>query len=249
MDRATPRAVPRLGCRSLPLERLFLPGVHLFDPGVGLDESGDLLIDDGRIVALGAGQTPPAGAEVLADLAGCHVFPGFVDSHVHLRTPGLEYKEDLESGTRAAASGGYVAVVAMANTDPVVDGGPLASWVLDDADLRAWVAVGQVGAVSRGLEGREMAELRELVDAGVTAFSDDGRSVADADLLLETLRYLDGTGRPVLLHLEDPDLALDGVMHEGRWSARLGLKGVPGAAESGDLARALEVIRYAGQSA
>ena len=246
MDRLAPRGAPRLACRRLPPECLFLPDVHLVDPELGVDVRGDLLIDAGRIAALGPGLSVPAGAEVLTELAGCHVFPGFVDSHVHLRTPGFEYKEDLASGTRAAAAGGYVAVVAMANTDPVIDGGPLAAWVLDEADLQADVAVGQVGAVSRGLEGREMAELRELVEAGVTAFSDDGRPVSDADLLLEALRYLDGTGRPVLLHLEDPDLAFEGVMHEGRWSARLGLKGAPAAAESGDLARALEVARYAG---
>ena len=187
----------------------------------------------------------PDGAEVLEAYRGCTVFPGFVDMHVHLRSPGQEYKEDVASGARAAAAGGYVMVVGMANTAPPVDSGPLAAWVLEQAVLGADVLVGQVGAVSRGLRGEELAELRELVDAGVAAFSDDGLPVADSDLLLTALRYLRGTGRPVLLHLEDRSLSVGGSMHEGAWSARLGIRGIPGAAESGPLAQALEVLRHA----
>lgn len=247
MERLAP-AAPRLACRALSPERLFFPDVHLFDPSLGLDERGHLLVEDGRLSALGPDAVAPSGAEVVSALSGCHVFPGFVDCHTHLRTPGFEYKEDLVSGTRAAAAGGYVTVIAMANTSPVVDQGPLAAWVLDQAATQASVRVGQVGAVTRGLQGAELAEMRELIDAGVPAFSDDGRPLDDADVLLEALRYLRGTGRPILLHLEDRDLAVDGVMHEGRWSARLGLKGIPGASESGELARDLEVVRYAARA-
>jgi len=162
-----------------------------------------------------------------------------------LRTPGYEYKEDLISGSAAAAAGGYVAVVGMANTDPVVDSGPVANWVLDQAARDAVVRIGQVGSVSKGLRGEELSEMRELTDAGVVAFADDGKPVSDADLLLHALRYARGTGRPLLLHLENKSLSLDGVMHEGKWSARLGLRGVPVASESGMLARDLELIRYA----
>ncbi len=236
---------PKLACRELSSEQFLLPRVHLFDPAQQLDVEGDLLVADGVIAALGPGIAVPADVEVLDDLAGCWVLPGLVDPHVHLRTPGYEYKEDLASGSLAAAAGGYVAVVAMANTDPVVDSGPLAAWVLEQAGREAWVRVAQVGAVSKGLQGEELAEMRELAEAGVAAFADDGRPVSDADLLLHALRYARGTGRPILLHLEDTSLSLGGVMHEGRWSARLGLRGIPSACEAGPLARDLEIVGYA----
>lgn len=241
----TPRpSAPRLACRPSPPERFLLPGVRLFDPEQGLDLEGDLLVEGGVIAALGEGVVRPPGVEVEEDLAGCWVFPGFVDPHAHLRTPGYEYKEDLFSGSLAAAAGGYVAVVAMANTDPVVDCGPVAAWVLERAAEDAVVRIGQVGAVSKGLRGEELAEMRELADAGVVAFSDDGKPVSDADLLLHALRYSRGMGRPLLLHLENKSLSIDGVMHEGKWSARLGLRGIPVVSESGPLARDLELVRY-----
>lgn len=235
---------PRFLCRPLPPECFVLPAVRLFDPSLGLDTVGDLVIADGTISAMGLDVVRPDGAEVLDGHRGCTVFPGFVDMHVHLRSPGQEYKEDVASAAHAAADGGYVMVVGMANTVPPVDSGPLATWVLEQAALGADVLVGQVGAVSRGLRGEELAEIRELVDAGVAAFSDDGLPVADSELLLSALRYLRGTGRPVLLHLEDRSLSIGGAMHEGAWSARLGIRGVPGAAESGPLAQALEVLRH-----
>src|SRR5680860_1450175 len=159
MHQAVPGATPRLACRSLTPEHLFLPDVHLFDPVRGMDERGSLLVRDGAIAALGANLDPPREAVVLSEVRGCHVFPGFVDMHTHLRTPGQEYKEDLESAGRAAAAGGFVMVTGMANTDPVVDSGPLATWVLDQAESRAAVAVAHVGAVSKGSRGGSLAEL------------------------------------------------------------------------------------------
>jgi dihydroorotase len=244
MDPTAGPSGPRLACRDFPAERLFFPEVHLFDPTLGVDMVGDLLVTEGVITAMGPGLERPAGVEILEEAAGCWVFPGLVDPHVHLRTPGFEYKEDLATGSRAAAAGGYVAVVAMANTDPVIDCGPMAAWVLDQAGQDGVVRIGQVGSVSKGLRGEELSEMHDLADAGVVAFADDGRPVADADLLLHALRYARGTGRPVLLHLESRSLSLDGVMHEGRWSARLGLRGIPSACESGPLARDLEIVRY-----
>ena len=244
MDTRSRPSAPRLSCRAIPPERFLLSGVRLFDPQHGVDLEGDLLVEGGVIAALGESVKRPAGVEVVTDTAGCWVFPGFVDPHSHLRTPGFEYKEDLASGSLAAAAGGYVAIVAMANTDPVVDSGPVAAWVLDQASERDLVRVGQVGAVSKALKGEELSEMRELVDSGVVAFSDDGKPVSDADLLLHALRYLRGTWRPLLLHLENKSLSIDGVMHEGKWSARLGLRGIPSTAESGPLARDLELIRY-----
>ena len=244
MDTSAGPSTPKLACRIFPSESFLLPAVHIFDPGRDVDLVGDLLVEGGRIAALGESLDRPAGVTVLEELAGCWVFPGFVDSHAHLRTPGYEYKEDLASGSLAAASGGYVTVIAMANTDPVIDSGPVAAWVLDNAEKEALVRIGQVGSASKGLKGEELAEMYELADVGVVAFSDDGKPISDADLMLQVLRYARGTRRPVLLHLENKSLSMDGVMHEGRWSARLGLRGIPPASESGPLARDLEIIRY-----
>ena len=244
MDTTPGPSAPRLACRTFPRESFVVPDVHIFDPQRDVDVVGDLLVENGQVAAVGPGSNRPAGVEVLHDLAGCWVFPGFVDPHAHLRTPGFEYKEDLASGSLAAASGGYVAVVAMANTEPVIDSGPIAAWVLDQAEKQAVVRVGQVGSASKAQKGEELSEMRELADAGVVAFSDDGKPISDADLLLHVLRYARGTRRPVLLHLENKSLSLDGVMHEGRWSARVGLRGIPPAAESGSLARDLEIVRY-----
>ena len=234
---------PRLACREAAPERLLLPGVHVFFPGTGADTPRDLLLEEGVIAAIGDHLPVPSGASVLEELRGRHVFPGFVDPHVHLRTPGQEYKEDLASGSRAAAAGGFVTIIGMANTSPPVDSAPLATWVLDQASQSADVRVGQVAAVSQGLKGEQLSEMRELIRAGVVAFSDDGRPVEDADLLRQALRYLRGLGRPLLLHLEDRSLSADAVMHEGRWSARLGLRGMPATSESGPLAVLLEALR------
>lgn len=245
MDGGPGPSARRLACRAFPPERFLLPRVHLLDPAQGVDYLGDLLVADGAIAGIGKRLAVDPDIDVLDEYAGCWVFPGFVDPHAHLRTPGFEYKEDLSSGSRAAAAGGYVAVVGMANTDPVADSGTIASWVLSKAAEDAVVRVGQVGSVSKGLKGEELSEMRELADAGVIAFSDDGKPVSDADLLLHALRYARGTGRPILLHEENKSLSLDGVMHEGAWSARLGLKGVPGVCESGPVARDLELVRYA----
>jgi dihydroorotase len=208
-----------------------------------------MLIEGGRIGAIADHLPREPELETVEDLSGCWVFPGFVDPHAHLRTPGYEYKEDLVSGSAAAAAGGYVTVIGMANTDPVVDSGTVAAWVLEQAAHDAVVRIGQVGSISKGLRGEELSEMRELVDAGVVAFADDGKPVSDADLLLHALRYARGTDRPLLLHLENKSLCLDGVMHEGKWSARLGLRGVPAVCESGMLARDLELIRYAANEA
>lgn len=249
MDTIPRPSAARFSCCASSPERFLLPSVHLFDPARGVDMEGDLLVQGGVIAAAGPSFERPQDVEVLSDTAGCWVFPGLVDPHVHLRTPGYEYKEDLASGARAAAAGGYVTIIAMANTDPVVDSGPVASWVLDQAGREAVVRIGQVGAISKGLKGGELSEMRELAEAGVAGYSDDGNPVSDADLLLHALRYGRGLERPLLLHLEDKSLSLDGVMHEGRWSARLGLRGIPSAGEAGSLARDLQLIRYAWEEA
>ena len=235
---------PKFVCRALPGENFLLPNVHIYDPQNEIDVVGDLLVEEGKIAAFGSFGERPPGLEVLNRYEGCWVFPGFVDPHVHLRTPGFEYKEDLASGSRAAAAGGYVALLAMANTEPVIDNGPLAAWIFAQAASDAVVRIGQVGAVSKNLAGEELTEMYELAEAGVAAFSDDGKPLDSAGLLLQALRYAKGTGRPLLLHLEDRSLSADGVMHEGKWSAKLGLCGIPSVAESGPMARDLELVHY-----
>lgn len=234
---------PRIECSRGASPPLLIRDVHLFDPLHGLDARGDVLVKEGRIRALAPGLEGGEDAEVVEDLAGCCVFPGFFDIHTHLRSPGQEYKEDVVSCGKAAAAGGYVLITGMANTDPPVDRGPLATWVLERAASGAPVWVAQVGGVSRGLEGRGLAEMRELIEAGVVAFSDDGNPLERSDLLMQAFRYLEGTGRPVLLHSEDVHLSKEGLMHEGKWSARLGLRGIPSSAESSAIARDLEILR------
>jgi len=237
------RVPPRIECGRGEGPSFFIRDVHLFDPSCNLDARGGIFVKGGRIAALGPDVTTPEGVEVMDGLVGCYVFPGFLDIHTHLRSPGLEYKEDIVSAGRAAAAGGYVLITGMANTDPPVDCGPLASWVLDRAAAESSVRVAQVGGVSRGLKGLGLSEMRELLKAGVVAFSDDGHALGRSDLLMQALRYLEGTGRPVLVHAEDTDLSGDGVMHEGRWSARLGFRGIPVSAETAAVARDLEILR------
>ena len=190
------------------------------------------------IAELGAPGTlaAPAGAEILEG-AGRHLFPGFVDPHVHLRTPGQEHKEDLDSGTRAAAAGGYVAVVAMPNADPTVDSAPVLRSLREAARREARVPVGFLAAVTRGLDGVSLTEMDELRRAGALGFTDDGKPVHQAATLRRALQYQRLCGGILALHEEDPSLSGRGVMHEGEVSARLGLAGIPSISESTMIAR------------
>ena len=236
---------PRFLCRPQPSECFVLPSVRLFDPSLGLDTVGDLVVADGRIEAGGCWGVEAGRGRGVGGISGLY---GVSRVRRHARAsalprPGVQGRRGLRRrGRRRPAATSWWS--AWRTRRPRSIHGPLAAWVLEQAVLGADVLVGQVGAVSRGLRGEELAELRELVDAGVAAFSDDGHPVADSDLLLTALRYLRGTGRPVLLHLEDRSLSIGGSMHEGAWSARLGIRGIPGAAESGPLAQALEVLRH-----
>src|SRR5579875_3587467 len=234
-----------LSRRAAPPAQLLIRGAHLLDPRTGLDGPHDLLVRDGRIAELGApGSLPaPAGVEVL-DGEGLHVFPGFVDGHVHLRTPGQEYKEDLDSGTAAAAAGGFCAVVAMPNTDPVLDQASTLRALHERARAQARVPVGFLAAITRALAGRELTEMAALADAGALGFTDDGRPVACAGLLRRALQYQRLCGGVIALHEEDPSLSRDGVMHEGAVSARLGMAGIPSVSESTMIARDAALARY-----
>ena len=217
---------------------LLIRGAHVLDPRTHLNESHDVLIRAGQIAELSAPDS--LGEENAADTiqaSGKHLFPGFVDPHVHLRTPGQEYKEDLDTGTAAAAAGGYCAVIAMPNTDPTVDTAAVLGSLIGRARNEARVPVGFLASITRGLHGQELTEMAELSDAGALGFTDDGKPVVSAGMLRKALQYQRLSGGVIALHEEDPALSGDGVMHEGAVSARLGLAGIPSLSESTMIAR------------
>jgi dihydroorotase len=222
---------------------VLIRGAHVLDPRAGVDERLDVLVRAGVIAQLGTIEEAPEGTEVL-DGEGRHVFPGFVDPHVHLRTPGQEHKEDLDSGTRAAAAGGFVAVVAMPNTDPTVDCAPVLLSLREAARREARVPVGFLASISVRLAGEALTEMAELRDAGALGFTDDGKPVQRAALLRKALQYQRLCGGVLALHEEDPSLSGTGVMHEGEVSARLGLAGIPSISESTTIARDAAIAGY-----
>ncbi len=227
------------------LPELVIRDAHVVDPRAEIDERRDIVIRDGEIaeLATAGGATVPAGAEVL-DAGGKHALPAFVDPHVHLRTPGQEYKEDVATGTAAAAAGGFCAVIAMPNTDPVVDDAPVLRSLTATARREARVPVGFLASITRGLAGEELTEMAELRDAGALGFTDDGKPVTSAGMLRKALQYQRLSGGVIALHEEDPALSGDGVMHEGAVSARLGLAGIPQISESTMVARDAALARH-----
>jgi dihydroorotase len=217
---------------------LLIRGAHLLDPRAGLDGPGDVLVRDGAIAELGAPGSleAPDGTEVV-DGEGLHALPAFVDPHVHLRTPGREDEEDIETGTRAAAAGGYCQILAMPNTDPVVDSASIIQSLRERAREEARIPTGFTAAITRGQGGSELTEMAELADAGAAAFTDDGLPVRSAGVMRQALQYQRLAGRTIALHEEDPSLSGAGVMHEGAVSALLGVTGIPSVSESTMIAR------------
>jgi len=226
---------------------LLLRDVHALDPRAGIDARHDVLVREGHIAALGepGALAEPEGIEIVEG-NGRHLLPAFVDPHVHLRTPGQEHKEDLETGTRAAAAGGFGAVIAMPNTDPVVDSAPLLGSLRDAAAREARVPVGFLAAITRGLGGEELTEMAELREHGALGFTDDGRPVQSAGMLRKALQYQRLCGGVISLHEEDPTLSHGGSMREGAVSAALGIAGVPAVSESTMVARDAELAMYEG---
>jgi dihydroorotase len=223
---------------------LLIAGAHVLDPRTGLDGPADVLLRDGHIAELAApGSVKAEGAEVVQG-QGKHLLPAFVDPHVHLRSPGQEHKEDLETGTRAAAAGGFCAVIAMPNTDPVLDSAPLLRSLREAAAREARIPVGFLAAITRGLEGMELTEMAELMGEGSLGFTDDGRPVASAGVLRKALQYQRLCGGVLTLHEEDPSLSKGGSMHEGAVSAALGVGGIPSVSESTMVARDAELAGY-----
>jgi dihydroorotase len=220
------------------MAKLLIHGGRVIDPSQDLDEALDLLIEDGRVAKLGGSIRKPKDSETF-DAAGLVVAPGLIDIHVHLREPGQEYKETVRTGTLAAAAGGFTAVACMANTDPVNDSRSVTEHILLEARRHGYARVYPIGAISKGLLGEELAEIGEMVRAGARAVSDDGKPVMNAELMRRALLYAQHFGIPVIQHAEDLTLTGPGVMHEGAWSTKLGLPGIPGASEDVMVARDL----------
>jgi len=215
--------------------KLLIKGGKVIDPANDINEIMDVLIEDGRIKDVGQ-DLIDADAEII-DAQGKLVCPGFIDMHVHLREPGFEYKEDIASGTRAAAAGGFTTICCMPNTDPVIDNATVASFVRERARKSGVVNVLPIGSISKGQEGKELSEMAELREAGCIAVSDDGKPVRDAGLMRNAMQYASMFDLPILSHCEEISLSRDGQMHEGYYSTIYGLKGIPAAAEEIMIAR------------
>ena len=225
---------------------LILRAAAVLDPVAGIDAPHDVVVRDGRIAEL----SPPGSADTegieLVEAEGLHAFPAFFDPHVHLRVPGQEHKEDLETGSRSAAAGGYCGILAMANTVPPVSAAADVEALREAARERSSVPVGFLATVTSAMEGEELTEMAELRGAGAIGFSDDGLPIRSARILRRALQYQQLCGGTIALHEEDPDLSGDGVMHEGPVSAALGLTGIPSVSESTMIARDAALAGYEG---
>jgi len=229
-----------------PAADMLLRDVRVLDPRARLDARHDVRVRDGRIAELAQPATLDAepGVEEIEGDGRLTLVPAFFDPHVHLRTPGQEHKEDIDTGTRAAAAGGFAAVIAMPNTDPVLDSAPLLRSLRDAAAREAHVAVGFLPAITRGLQGEQLTEMAELRQEGALGFSDDGKPVQSAGMLRKALQYQRLCGGVLALHEEDPTLSRGGAMHEGAVSVALGLTGIPTVAESTMVARDAALAGY-----
>jgi dihydroorotase len=209
-----------------------LKGGRVVDPANGRDGVSDVLIDNGRIVRVGRDLPIESDTTVVEIPSGWIVCPGLIDMHVHLREPGQEHKETVATGTAAAVAGGFTAVACMPNTSPINDNAGVTEYILKKAAEANLARVYPIGAVSRGQRGEELADIAELREAGCVAVTDDGRPVATALLMRRALEYTQMFGIPVIEHCEEQTLKADGVAHEGFHASRLGLRGIPGEAES-----------------
>jgi dihydroorotase len=233
------------------LTSLLLKGGRVVDPASGTDGRFDLLLVDGRVAerraagGAGGGRSLPPGTMVL-DATGRIVCPGLVDMHVHLREPGQEHKETIETGTRAAAAGGFTSVACMPNTEPTNDGLAVTEYVVAEARRRGAVNVFPIGSVSKGGRGEELAEIGDMVRSGIVAVSDDGRPVATSYLMRMALEYTKLFGIPVIDHCEDRSLSAGGVMNEGFVATVLGLEGIPASGEEIAVGRDLALAAMTG---
>jgi dihydroorotase len=228
--------------KQAPKENLIVRGARVLDPVAGVDDVLDVRVDDGMIAELGSRLDP--NAHRLIDGDGLVLSPAFVDPHVHLRSPGREDEETIASGTAAAAAGGYAAILAMPNTEPVVDSSAVLGSLVDEARAQAEIPVGFLAAITKGQAGEELTEMVELAEAGAAGFTDDGKPVVAPGLMRRALQYGAVTGRTLAVHCEEPTLARGGQMHEGPVSAELGFTGYPSVAESVMVERDLSLAAY-----
>ena len=227
---------------------VLIKGARILDPGRGIDGVGDVLTREGRIVSAESTLTlfdVPDGTHTIP-ANGLVVAPGFIDLHTHLREPGYEYKETIATGTRAAARGGFTTLCSMPNTDPAIDNEAMVELVKQRAEADGVVRVYPIGAVTKGRKGRELAEMEELAAAGVVAYSDDGDPVADPNLMRLALTYTLDLAMPISNHCQEHSLCSGGVMAEGWTATRLGLPGIPAAAEEAMVARDLALAEMTG---
>ncbi len=226
------------------VESLLIKGGRIIDPSQNRDQVGDLLIENGKIAAIDSpGKIPAQQAARVIEAKGCWVLPGLIDIHVHLREPGMEYKETLETGTRAAVAGGFTSVACMANTQPVNDNPYITAFIREKAKQVAPCRVFPVGAVTKGLKGEELAEIGGMVAEGAKAISDDGMPVMNSYLMRKAMDYAKAFGVPIISHAEDASLVGQGVMNESALSNELGLRGNPAAAEEILVAREIALCR------
>jgi dihydroorotase len=225
---------------------LVIRGATVLDPDAGIEAQHDVVIRDGKVAELAEPGGSGAESAEVVEAEGLHAFPAFFDPHVHLRTPGREDEEDIQTGTRAAAAGGYCGILAMANTEPTVSTAADLGSLRERAEREASVPVGFLATVTRGMSGTELTEMAELRDAGAIGFSDDGLPVQNAQVLRRALQYQHLCGGLIALHEEDPELSGEGVMHEGPVSALLGLAGIPSVSESTTIARDAALAGYEG---
>ena len=224
---------------------LFIHGGHIIDPSQGIDQIGDLLIAEGKIVQAGGSVSlSPSLSVILSkaknlDATGLVVCPGFIDLHCHLREPGFEDKETIATGTKSAAIGGFATVCCMANTEPPLATPATVDWVKQKASRDSLVAVLPIGCITKGRKGEELTDMAGLAEAGVLAFSDDGDPVASSQLMRRAMEYSRDLGLPVIDHCEDKTLSTNGIINEGQMSAKLGIKGIPAASEEVMVARDL----------
>jgi dihydroorotase len=221
---------------------LVVRGARVVDPDEGIDTVCDVRVDDGTVSQLGTNLD--TNEHRVVDGEGLVLAPAFIDPHVHLRVPGREDEETIASGTAAAAAGGYCAILAMPNTEPVVDSAAILGSLIEDAQAEAVIPVGFLASITRGLAGAELTEMAELADQGAAGFTDDGRPVVAPGLMRRALQYHGITGRRLALHCEEPTLSKDGQMHEGPVSAELGFAGYPSVAESLMVERDLSLAAY-----
>lgn len=231
--------------------QIIIKNGHVIDPKAGISAVMDVVIQDGVIAAVGT----PADAEELKvdeknakviDATGLYVVPGLIDAHCHLRDPGFEYKEDIETGTRSAAKGGFTSVACMPNTNPVIDNKAIITYIKERAAKDGYVNVFPIGAITKGLKGEQLAEIGDMKFAGAVAVSDDGKPVQSAGLMKKALLYSSMFDITVISHCEDMSLVEDGVMNEGYNATMMGLKGIPAAAEETMLSRELILSEYTG---